>query len=63
MTTSEANVLWLRVRLAGGGDRMISIVINRWHDNVSTLFRESATLDSAKDTIDFHLGPIGSYPN
>ena len=63
ITTSEANVLWLRVREQERPDVMISIVINRWHDNVSTLFREAATLDPAKDTMDFHLGPIGEYPN
>jgi hypothetical protein len=62
-TTSEANVAWLRVREQERPDVMISIVINRWHDNVSTLFREASTLDPAKDTIDFHLGPIGEYPN
>ncbi len=63
LTTSEVNVLWLRVRGQGRPDVMISIVINRWHDNVSTLFREAATLDPAKDRMEFHLGPIGEYPN
>lgn len=63
VTTSEANVLWLRVRDYQGEDRMISMVVNRWHDNVSTLFREAKTLDPSQDTIDFHSGPIGSYPN
>ena len=63
ITTSEANVLWLRVREQERPDVMISIVINRWHDNVSTLFRESATLDPARDRMEFHLGPIGEYPN
>jgi len=42
---------------------MISMVINRWHDNVSSLFLEKDFLDPAKDTIDFHRGAIGSYPN
>jgi len=63
VTTSEANVLWLRVRQQDRPDAMVSIVINRWHDNVSTLFREAATLDPTKDEIDFHRGPIGEYPN
>ena len=60
---SEANVLWVRVRDYQGSDRFISMVINRWHDNVSSLFLENFFLDASKDTIDFHAGPIGSYPN
>mgnify|MGYP001829222264 FL=1 len=60
---SEANVIWVRIRHYEGKDRFISIVINRWHDNVSSLFLENFFLDPAKDTIDFHAGPVGSYPN
>jgi hypothetical protein len=41
----------------------VSIVINRWHDNVNSLFLESRWLDPSKDTIDFLPGQIGSYPN
>jgi hypothetical protein len=63
MNISEANVLWLRVRGFEGSDRFISIVINRWHDNVNSLFFEKNRLDASKDTIEFHEGPIGSYPN
>jgi len=57
------NVLYLRVRDYARKDRFISIVINRWHDNVNSLFFEKNTLDPAKDTIDFLRGSIGSYPN
>jgi hypothetical protein len=60
---SEANVLWVRIRGYEGRDRFISIVINRWHDNVNSLFLERFNLDPDKDSIDFHAGPIGSYPN
>jgi hypothetical protein len=60
---SEANLLWLRVRGYEGEDRFISIVINRWHDNVNSLLLEKFNLNPAKDSIDFHAGPIGSYPN
>jgi hypothetical protein len=63
LNSSEANVLWVRIRGYRGEDRMISMVINRWHDNVSSLFLEKDFLDPAKDTIDFHRGAIGSYPN
>lgn len=41
----------------------MSIVINRWHDNVSSLLFEERRLDASKDTISFLKGPIGSYPN
>jgi hypothetical protein len=60
---TDANVLYLRVRGYQGADRFMSIVINRWHDNVSSLFFEKKTLDPSKDTIDFLPGSIGSYPN
>lgn len=60
---TDVNVLWVRLRDYEGTDRMISIVINRWHDNVSSLFLENFFLDPSKDTIDFHPGAIGSYPN
>jgi hypothetical protein len=60
---SGANVLWVRIRGYKGKDRFMSIVINRWHDNVNSLFLEKFALDPEKDTIDFHAGPIGSYPN
>ncbi len=57
------NVIYLRVRDYQGSDRFVSIVINRWHDNVNELFRERDRLDPARDTIDFILGNVGSYPN
>ncbi len=59
----EVNVVWVRVRGFGGEDRALSIVANRWHDNVSSLFFEKETLDRTKDTIDFLPGLIGSYPS
>jgi hypothetical protein len=63
VNSSSVNVLYVRVRGYKGEDRFISIVINRWHDNVSSLFFERKTLDPSKDTIDFLPGGIGSYPN
>jgi hypothetical protein len=59
----EVNVVWVRVRGFAGADRTVSIVANRWHDNVSSLFFEKDTLDPEKDTIDFVPGLIGSYPS
>ncbi|MEA3374030.1 MAG: fatty acid cis/trans isomerase, partial [Campylobacterota bacterium] len=57
------NVLYMRIRNVEGRDRFVSIVINRWHDNVNALFNEKKRLDSSKDTIDFFPYSIGSYPN
>jgi hypothetical protein len=61
--SSGANVLFLRVRDYEGSDRFLTLIFNRWHDNVNSLFREGSRLDPTKDTIDFHSGSIGSYPN
>ncbi|MFO0691736.1 MAG: fatty acid cis/trans isomerase [Myxococcota bacterium] len=59
----EVNIVWVRVRGFEGADRAVSIVANRWHDNVSSLFFEKDQLDRTKDTIDFLPGLIGSYPS
>lgn len=59
----EVNIVWVRVRGFGGEDRALSIVANRWHDNVSSILFEKETLDRTKDTIDFLPGLIGSYPS
>jgi hypothetical protein len=63
MNMTAANVLFVRVRGAEGGDRFFTIVINRWHDNVNSLFGEAKRMDHTKDTIDFIPGSVGSYPN
>jgi hypothetical protein len=49
--------------IPGREDEVISIVIDRWHDNVKYLFRESSALDPSKDRADFLDGFVGSYPN
>lgn len=59
----QANVLYVRIRVDQGEDAVISIVINRWHDNVAFLVGEEETLDVTKDNVDFIKGFIGSYPN
>lgn len=59
----DANLAYLRIRLKNGKDMTGSIVINRWHDNVSFLFGEDGRLNPAKDSADFIHGLIGSYPN
>jgi hypothetical protein len=59
----NANVAYMRIRLKDGNDLAVSIVINRWHNNVTYLFGEKDTLDASKDSADFIHGLIGSYPN
>jgi hypothetical protein len=61
--SSNVNVIYVRVKDVEGSDRLFSIVINRWHDNVNTMFGEDKRLDPSKDTIDFLPQSIGSYPN
>ena len=63
VTSSEVNLLFVRVRGWDGPFESFTIVINRWHDNVNSLFGESRRLDPAKDTIDFIPGSLGAYPN
>jgi hypothetical protein len=58
-----ANLIHVRVILPDGKDRVFTFVINRWHNNVNSLFSEKDRLDSSKDTIDIVPGSVGSYPN
>ena len=59
----NTNLAYLRVRLPGEEDIVASLVVNRWHDNVTYLFGEDGVLDSSRDRIDIIKGFIGSYPN
>jgi len=59
----NANTAYMRIRLKNGKDIAITIVINRWHNNVAFLFGEGGQLDPSKDSADFIPGLIGSYPN
>ncbi len=58
----NSNVVYIRIRKDDGTDSVISMVINRWHDNVS-MFNEKNVLDPTKDRADFLAGFHGSYPN
>jgi hypothetical protein len=62
-TDHGANLLHLRIIFPNGKSRVNTLVVNRWHDNVNSLFGEESRLDSSKDTIDIVRGSIGSYPN
>ncbi|WP_136809010.1 fatty acid cis/trans isomerase [Desulfosediminicola flagellatus] len=59
----NANVVYIRVRKNDGNDVVISMIMNRWHDNVAYLFKEADTLKPEKDRADFIQGFHGSYPN
>ncbi len=58
-----ANNILVRVMMKDGSSLIDTIVINRWHDNVNSMFSEEDTLDAKKDTLDIISGSVGSYPN
>lgn len=60
---SNTNVIFTRLKLDSEDDHFITIVINRWHDNVNAMFGESKRLDPSKDKINFIPGGVGPYPN
>lgn len=59
----NSNLALVRVKYKNGADSVFSMVVNRWHDNVNSLFGEDDRLDPTKDTVDFIKGSVGSYPN
>jgi hypothetical protein len=64
VASHNANVAWIRIKnVPKIGDLVISAVIDRWHDNVQFLFKESKFLDPSKDRVDFIEGFVSSYPN
>jgi hypothetical protein len=63
VASHKVNVAYVRIRNSYGEDTALSVVINRWHDNVTFIFREKKSLDATKDNADFIEGFVGSYPN
>lgn len=63
LVDQSTNNILVRVIAPNNKSSVFSIVINRWHDNVNALFNEEATLNPAKDNMDFIVGSVGSYPN
>ncbi|MCK5907094.1 MAG: fatty acid cis/trans isomerase, partial [Flavobacteriales bacterium] len=57
------NLAHIRIRMNNSDDLMYSMVVNRWHDNVSFMFNEELRLDAEKDKLNFIEGFVGSYPN
>jgi len=63
VTDNKANLIFVRVTMPDGTFKVRYLVINRWHDNVNSMFFEEDTLDPQKDTMDILDKSIGSYPN
>ena len=63
LTDNNINTIMLRIKIPNREDNVGTIVINRWHDNVDSMFNEKGTLNSSLDTLDFIDKQIGSYPN
>ncbi|WP_167505907.1 fatty acid cis/trans isomerase [Desulfosediminicola flagellatus] len=59
----NANVAWVRIRKTDDTDLIVSMVADRWHDNVKIIYGEKLALDPSKDSADFIEGFVGSYPN
>ena len=57
------NLAHIRIRMNDNTDLVYSMLVNRWHDNVSFMFNEDLRLDPKKDKLNFIEGFIGSYPN
>ena len=62
VTDNGVNVMHIRIKMEDGTDIVGSLVVNRWHDNVNTMFNGEQS-NPAKDTLDFVRYSIGSYPN
>jgi len=62
ITDNGINVMLMRIILDDGTSVVRSLVINRWHDNVNSLFNGEQS-NPKKDTLDIVKGSIGSYPN
>ena len=59
----NANLVYIRIRKNNGEDVVVTMIINRWHDNVQFMFNEKEALKPERDSADFLEGFYGSYPN
>lgn len=59
----NSNNILVRIIMENKESYVFSIIINRWHNNVNSLFNEESTLNIENDTLDFVEGSVGSYPN
>jgi hypothetical protein len=63
VTDNDVNTMFVKIILPNKKTIVTTIIVNRWHNNVNSLFGEDNRLNSTKDTIDFVRGYAGSYPN
>ena len=63
MTDHQANNIFLRIDMPSGKHRLSHLIINRWHNNVNSLFNGEDVLNPSKNTMDIIKQAIGSYPN
>lgn len=63
MTHKGANNIFIRIDLNDGTYMVKNLVINRWHNNVNSIFNGDEVLNAQKDTMDILDASIGSYPN
>ena len=63
MTDKQANNIYARLKMPDGTYEVSYLVINRWHDNVNSLFNGDDVLNADKDTMDVLSHSVGSYPN
>lgn len=63
ITDNDINTVFIRVTFADKSTKVYTLVINRWHNNVNSLFGEEDALNPDLDTLDIIEGYVGSYPN
>jgi len=63
MTDQDINNMFLKLEFSDGTYVVKNLVVNRWHDNVNSLFPNDDALNPKKDTMDILDFSIGSYPN
>ena len=58
--SGKVNLIYVRVKDYEGSDRFFTIVINRWHDNINTMFEEqNSELALALDEIAERIRALG----
>ena len=62
VTDNHINIALIRITMPDKSDLVGSLIVNRWHDNVNSMFNGEQS-NPKKDTIDFVKGYVGSYPN
>jgi hypothetical protein len=58
----QDSLAYIRITGAQGGDAVVSMVLHRWHDDVTTLRREERS-NPARNKVNFFAGFIGSSPS